>query len=57
MILDSLRYWVEAMHEDGVNDNRSWNCGVEGPSDDPAVETLRNRQVKNLLTVTIRLKT
>ncbi len=38
---------------DGANDNRSWNCGVEGPSDDPAVEKLRNRQVKNFLTVTM----
>jgi glycogen operon protein len=40
-------------NRDGANDNRSWNCGVEGPSDDPAIETLRNRQVKNLLTVTL----
>jgi glycogen operon protein len=40
-------------NRDGSNDNRSWNCGVEGPSDDPAVETLRNRQVKNFLTVTM----
>jgi len=39
-------------NRDGANDNRSWNCGVEGASDDPAVEKLRNRQVKNLLTVT-----
>ena len=38
---------------DGVNDNRSWNCGVEGPSDDPAIEALRNRQVKNFFTVTM----
>jgi isoamylase len=38
---------------DGANDNRSWNCGVEGPTDDPAIEVLRNRQVKNLLTVTL----
>ena len=38
---------------DGANDNRSWNCGVEGLTDDPAVEKLRNRQVKNLLTVTL----
>jgi glycogen operon protein len=38
---------------DGTNDNRSWNCGVEGPTDNPAVETLRERQVKNFLTVTI----
>src|SRR5215475_13925309 len=29
-------------NRDGSNDNRSWNCGVEGPSDDPAVEGLRN---------------
>jgi isoamylase len=38
---------------DGANDNRNYNWGVEGPSDDPAVETLRNRQVKNLLAVTM----
>ena len=37
-------------NRDGADDNRSWNCGVEGPSDDPAVEALRNRQVKNFLT-------
>jgi glycogen operon protein len=40
-------------NRDGANDNRSWNCGVEGPTDDPAVEKLRTRQVKNLLTVTM----
>ena len=40
-------------NRDGANDNRSWNCGVEGPSDDPDVEKLRNRQVKNFLTVTM----
>ena len=40
-------------NRDGANDNRSWNCGVEGPTDDPAVEELRNRQVKNFLTVTM----
>ncbi|MFN6129834.1 MAG: glycogen debranching protein GlgX [Planctomycetota bacterium] len=38
---------------DGCIDNRSWNCGVEGPTDDPAIETLRNRQVKNFLSVTL----
>ena len=38
---------------DGASDNLSWNCGVEGPSDDPAVERLRNRQVKNFLTLTM----
>jgi isoamylase len=40
-------------NRDGANDNRSWNCGVEGPSDDPEIERLRNRQVKNFLTVTM----
>ena len=40
-------------NRDGANDNGSWNCGVEGPSNDPAVEKLRNRQVKNYLTVTL----
>ena len=40
-------------NRDGANDNRSWNCGVEGPSDDPAIEKLRNRQAKNFLTVTL----
>jgi len=40
-------------NRDGANDNRSWNCGVEGPTDDPAIERLRNRQVKNFLTVTM----
>jgi isoamylase len=40
-------------NRDGSDGNRSWNCGVEGPTDDPAVERLRNRQVKNFLTVTL----
>jgi len=40
-------------NRDGSNDNRSWNCGVEGPTDDPDVGKLRNRQVKNFLTVTM----
>jgi isoamylase len=40
-------------NRDGAGDNRSWNCGAEGPSTDPAVERLRNRQVKNLLTVNL----
>jgi isoamylase len=34
-------------NRDGTDDNLSWNCGVEGPTDDPAIEELRNRQVKN----------
>jgi glycogen operon protein len=40
-------------NRDGANDNRSWNCGVEGPSGDMAVESLRNRQVKNFLAITL----
>jgi len=40
-------------NRDGSDDNRSWNCGVDGPSDDCAVEETRNRQVKNFLTVTM----
>ncbi len=40
-------------NRDGGNDNASWNCGVEGPTDDPAIERLRNRQVKNFLAVTM----
>jgi glycogen operon protein len=40
-------------NRDGANDNRSWNCGVEGPTDAPQVEALRNRQVKNFFTVTM----
>jgi glycogen operon protein len=42
----------EANHEgnrDGTDDNRSWNCGAEGPTDDPAVNELRARQVRNFL--------
>ena len=40
-------------NRDGADDNRSWNCGAEGPTDDPTVEKLRNRQVKNFLTITM----
>jgi len=38
---------------DGADDNRSWNCGTEGPTDDPAIDRLRTRQVKNFFTVTM----
>ena len=37
-------------NNDGENHNRSWNCGVEGPTDDPGIVTLRNRQKRNFLT-------
>ena len=36
-------------NRDGTDDNRSWNCGVEGPTDDPAVNELRARQRRNFL--------
>jgi isoamylase len=36
-------------NRDGTDDNRSWNCGAEGPSDDPEVTALRDRQRRNFL--------
>ena len=36
-------------NRDGHDDNRSWNCGVEGPTDDPAILALRKQQKRNLL--------
>lgn len=36
-------------NRDGTPDNRSWNCGEEGPTDDPTVVSLRERQIRNLL--------
>ena len=36
-------------NRDGANDNNSWNHGVEGPTDDPEIVDLRNRQKRNLL--------
>jgi isoamylase len=40
-------------NRDGRDDNLSWNCGAEGPADDPAIEELRDRQVKNFLALTL----
>ncbi|MEV0281495.1 glycogen debranching protein GlgX [Streptomyces sp. NPDC050610] len=37
-------------NRDGTDDNRAWNCGAEGESDDPAVRALRRRQLRNMLT-------
>ena len=34
---------------DGSNNNRSWNCGTEGPTDDPTITELRHRQTRNFL--------
>lgn len=38
-------------NRDGDNHNRSWNCGVEGPTDDPNLDNLRRRQQRNFLTM------
>jgi isoamylase len=40
-------------NSDGADNNLSWNCGAEGPTDDPAIEKLRNRQMKNFLAATM----
>ncbi len=40
-------------NRDGRDDNRSWNCGLEGTTEDPEIERLRNRQVKNFLATTM----
>src|SRR5271165_6004168 len=37
-------------NRDGREENRTWNCGVEGPTDDSEIDLLRNRQVKNFFT-------
>ena len=36
---------------DGTNNNNSWNCGVEGPTDDPEIQHLRTKQMKNAITI------
>ncbi len=36
-------------NNDGTSDNRSWNCGAEGPTDDPGIKNLRLRQIRNML--------
>ena len=38
-------------NRDGANDNYSWNCGEEGKTDNLAIEALRQRQIKNFLTI------
>jgi isoamylase len=40
-------------NRDGSDANYSWNCGVEGPTQDPEIERLRNRQVKNCLALAL----
>ena len=36
-------------NRDGANDNRSWNCGEEGPTDDPKINALRTRMRRNFV--------
>lgn len=36
-------------NRDGESHNRSWNCGVEGPTDDPEIQELRHRQMRNII--------
>jgi len=38
-------------NRDGNNQNDSWNCGAEGPTDDPQIEALRQRQLRNFFTI------
>src|SRR5690348_2450001 len=38
-------------NRDGIDNNLSWNCGTEGPTEDAAIERLRTRQIKNFLTI------
>ena len=40
-------------NRDGHDHTLSWNCGVEGPTDDPEIESLRTRQIKNFYTITL----
>jgi isoamylase len=40
-------------NRDGSNDNLSWNCGTEGPTDDVEIEAIRNRQVKNFFALAL----
>ncbi|MCR5788948.1 MAG: glycogen debranching protein GlgX [Lachnospiraceae bacterium] len=38
-------------NRDGCDDNRSWNCGAEGETEDPEILSLRFRQMRNMLTI------
>src|SRR5262249_3905923 len=40
-------------NRDGSDDNASWNCGVEGATDDRGIEVLRNRQIKNFIALAL----
>ena len=38
-------------NQDGSNQNNSWNCGAEGPTNDPQIDALRRRQIRNFFTI------
>ncbi len=40
-------------NNDGESNNKSWNCGAEGPTDDPEINALRARQQRNLIATTV----
>ena len=40
-------------NQDGTDENHSWNCGAEGPTDDPAINALRWQQQRNFLTTLV----
>jgi glycogen operon protein len=49
---DAKQNWANGEdNRDGNDDNMSWNCGAEGPTDDPAIRALRTRQIKNFATL------
>jgi len=58
--LNDLVSWNEKHNDenrenglDGTDDNRSFNWGAEGPTDDPGIKSIRSRQIKNFLAVTL----
>jgi len=48
---DKQNFMNGEFNQDGLDTNFSWNCGIEGPSDDPEVDGLRIRQIKNFITI------
>jgi glycogen operon protein len=51
---EKKRNWAnQEENQDGSNHNLSWNCGVEGETDDPEIEQLRARQIKNFFTANL----
>jgi glycogen operon protein len=49
---DSKHNWANGEgNNDGVNENLSWNCGAEGPTNDLGIEALRERQIRNFAAI------